>query len=80
MNLCILTLYFVLISALKRSLPKHLLEDNCISGHKYMSVGDFWLSDANYTKVQQQEKRFLVIATHKGCLSCCHHEITFSRL
>ena len=45
-----------------------------------MSVGDFWLSDANYTEVQQQEKRFLVIATHKGCLSCCHHEITFSKL
>lgn len=46
----------------------------------YFSVGDVWLSDANYTKFIEKEKLTLLIATHKGCKSCCYHEKLFERL
>jgi hypothetical protein len=40
----------------------------------YFSVGDVWFSEQNITKALLQNIPILLVATHKGCKSCCQHE------
>ena len=76
-----LILLFILIaSQQKLAPPAHLSMSNCHPDHPYESVGDFIITDNNYTSFISSHNFIMVIGSAGWCKACCKHEEFFYNL